>query len=106
MYKDKMRNTMQIKKRFGQRSFVDYLHFYVVQSIGTKPRKEQQVYIANPQDSIIPQSGVNIVLYDMQQDETVAKKGASLNFAKYYGDDFDRNYGLNQNNLEMKCHFP
>ena len=36
---------MQIKKRFGPRSFVDYLHLNDVYSIGTKPRKQQQVFL-------------------------------------------------------------
>ena len=35
-------NKMQIKKRFGPRSFVDYLHLNDVYSIGTKPKKQQQ----------------------------------------------------------------
>ena len=38
-------NKMQIKKRFGPRSFVDYLHLNDVYSIGTKPRKQQQVFL-------------------------------------------------------------
>ena len=115
-----------IKKRFGPRNFVQYLHLKDVYSVGPKPRKKQQVYIKNPQDYIIPQSTVNSVLHDMQQGETVENKGASKHFAKYYGgtgdsrsfvwtaiprppvatsmdrlgDDFDRNFGLNQTNLE------
>ena len=36
---------MRIKKRFGARSFVDCLHLNYVFYIGTKPRKEQQVFL-------------------------------------------------------------
>ena len=53
-------------------------------SVGPKPRKEQQVYIKNPQDYIIPQSAVNSALYNAQQAETVEKAGANKTFAKYY----------------------
>ena len=33
------------QKRFGSRSFVDYLHLNDVYSIGTKPKKQQQVFL-------------------------------------------------------------
>ena len=42
-------NKMQIKKRFGPRSFVDYLHLNDVYSIGTKPQKQQQVFLKGGQ---------------------------------------------------------
>ena len=82
----------------------------------------------NPQDYIIPQSAVNNALYSAQQAETVEKQGAVTSFAKYYdgtgdsrlfvwmakpippvatsmerlGEDFDRNYGINQNLKMLK----
>ena len=74
-----------IKKRFGPRNFLQYLHLKDVYSVGPKPRKKQQMYIKNPQEYTIPQSTVNSVLRDMQQGETVENKGASKHFAKYYG---------------------
>ena len=46
-------------------------------TIGPKPRNEQQVYIENPQGYIIPHSGVDTVLKDVQQGEHVGKKGSS-----------------------------
>ena len=111
-----------IKKRFGPCNFVQYLHLNDVYSVGPKPKKKQQVYIKNPQDYIIPQSAVNSALYNAQQAETVEKAGANKTFTKYYGgtgdnrsfvwtakpcppvatsldrlgEDFDRNYGINQ----------
>ena len=111
-----------IKKRFRPCNFVQYLHLNDVYSVGPKPRKEQQVYIKNPRDYIIPQSTVNSALYNAQQAENVEKAGANKTFAKYYGgtgdnrsfvwtakplppvamsldslgEDFDRNYGINQ----------
>ena len=36
---------MIIKKRFGPRVFLDYLHLNDVYSIGTKPKKQQQVFL-------------------------------------------------------------
>ena len=74
-----------IKKRFGPRNFVQYLHLKDVYSIGPKPKKKQQVTFNNPQDYIIPQSAVNNALYSAQQAETVEKQGAATSFAKYYG---------------------
>ena len=74
-----------IKKRFGPRNFVQYLHLKDVYSEGPKPRKKQQVYNKNPQENIIPQNVVNSVLHDMQQGENVENKGASKHFAKYCG---------------------
>ena len=99
-------------------------------SVGPKPRKEQQVYIKNPLDYIIPQSAVNSALYNAQQAETVEKAGANKTFAKYYGgtgdnrsfvwtakplppvatsldrlgEDFDRNYGINQARMAEVVH--
>ena len=63
-----------VKKRFGPRNLVQYLNLKHVCTVGPKPRKEQQVCIENPQDYIIPQSGVNEVLKNMQQGENVSKK--------------------------------
>ena len=74
-----------IKKRFGPRNFVQYLHLNDVYSIGPKPKKKQQVVFNNPQDYIIPQSAVNNALYSAQQAETVEKQGTATPFAKYYG---------------------
>ena len=119
-----------IKKRFGPWNFVQYLHLKDVYSVGPKPRKKHQVYMKNPQEYIIPQSIVNSVLHGMQEGETVKNKEASKHFAKYYwgtgdsrsfvwtakprppvatsldrlGDDFDRNFGLNQTNLERAAY--
>ena len=74
-----------IKKRFGPCNFVQYLHMNDVYSVGPKSRKEQQVYIKNPQEYIIPQSTVNSALYNVQQAETVEKDGANKTFAMDYG---------------------
>ena len=115
-----------IKKRFGPRNFVQYLHLNDVYSVGPKPKKKQQVVFNNPQDYIIPQSAVNNALYNAQQAETVENRGAAKAFAKYYGgtgdnrsfvwtakpippvatsmdrlgEDFDRNFGINQQNMQ------
>ena len=66
-----------IKKRFGTSNFVQCLHLKYVCSVRPKPRKKQQVVFNNPQDYIIPQTGVNNTLYNMQQGETVEKEGAA-----------------------------
>ena len=118
-----------IKKRFGPRNFVQYLHLKDVYSIGPKPKKKQQVVFNNPQDYIIPQSAVNKAFYAARQAKTVEKQGAAKSFAKYYGgmgdsrafvwtvksippvatsmdrlgEDFDRNFRINQKNLEKKA---
>ena len=115
-----------IKKRFGPRNFVQYLHLKDVYSIGPKPKKKQQVTFNNPQDYIIPQSAVNNALYSAQQAETVEKQGAATSFAKYYGgtgdsrsfvwtakpippvatsmdrlgEDFNQNFGINQKYIQ------
>ena len=78
---------ISIKKRFGPRNFVQYLHLNDVYSIGPKPKKKQQVVFNNPQEYIIPQSIENNASYAAQQAETMEKQGAatSRSFAKYYG---------------------
>ena len=40
-----MKETKCTSKRFGPRSSVDYLHLNDVYSIGTNPKKQQQVFL-------------------------------------------------------------
>ena len=53
-----------IKKRFGPRNFVKQLDFKDVYSVKPKKKKAQQVGFNNPQDYIIPESGVNALTRD------------------------------------------
>ena len=120
-----------IKKRFGPRNFVQYLHLKDLYSVGPNPRKKQQVYIKNPHDQgyIIPQSIVNSVLHDRQQSVNVEKQGATKTFANYYGgtgdnrsfvwtakpqppvatsmdrlgEDYDRNLGITRRGIQQRA---
>ena len=74
-----------IKKRFGPRNFFQYLHLKDVYSIGSKPKKAQQVVFNNPQDYITPQSDMNSLTREVQQSFNTAQNGASKTFANYYG---------------------
>ena len=74
-----------IKKRFGPRNFVQQLKFNDVYTIGSKPRKKQQVDFKNPLDYIQPQSTVNDLTREIQQSTNVFQKGANKTFANYYG---------------------
>ena len=74
-----------IKKRFGPRNFVQYLDLKNVYSIGSKPKKAQQVVFKNPLDYIQPQSAVNDLTREVQKSFNTYQKDASKTFANYYG---------------------
>ena len=74
-----------IKKMFGPRNFVQHLDFKNVYSIGSKPRKKQQVVFKNPLDYIQPQTAVNDLTREVQQGFNTYQKGATKAFANYYG---------------------
>ena len=70
-----------IKKRFGPRNFVQQLGFKDVYSIGSTPRKKQQVVFKNPLDYIQPQTAVNDLAREVQQGFNTYQKGATKTFA-------------------------
>lgn len=74
-----------IKKRFGPRNFVQQLDFKHVYSIGSKPRKKQQVLFKNPLEYIQPQTPMNDLTREVQQGFNTYQKGANTSFANYYG---------------------
>ena len=75
-----------IKKRFGPRNFVQYLHLKAVYSVGTKAKKEQQVYVKGGTGYIYKQTPDEKAAYDSQQAINTTRQG-SLN--PHYGDPTD-----------------
>ena len=56
-----------IKKRFGPRNFVQYLHLKDVYTVGTKAKKEQQVYVKGGTGYVYKQAPDEKAAYDSQQ---------------------------------------
>ena len=65
-----------IKKRFGPRNFVQYLHLKDVYSVGTKAKKEQQVYVKGGTGYIYKQTPDEKAAYDSQQAINTTRQGS------------------------------
>ena len=70
-----------IKKRFGPRNFVQYLHLKDVYTVGTKAKKEQQVYVKGGTGYIYKQTPVERAAYDSQQTINTSRHGS---FTPYF----------------------
>ena len=67
-----------IQKRFGPRNFVQYLGLKEVHTVGTKAKKEQQVFVKGGTGYIYKQSPEEKTAYDSQQSINTTRHG-SLN---------------------------
>ena len=79
-------NKMQIKKRFGARSFVDYLHLNDVYSIGTKPKKQQQVFLKGGSGYVYKTPPAEKKTADIQKSYSVNQPGPWKHFYDGYHD--------------------
>ena len=65
-----------IKKRFGPRNFVQYLGLKDVYTVGTKAKKEQQVFVKGGTGNIYKQSPEEKAAYDSQQAINTTRHGS------------------------------
>ena len=71
---------MQTKKRFGPRSFMAYSHLNDVYSIGTKPRKQQQVFLKGGVGYVYKTKPSEKKAIDTQRAYSVAQPGPWKHF--------------------------